>query len=590
MENIFKRKLIYALLGASLLAPIACSDDFLEAPVTAQLTESQTQSRAGLEALLIGVYSQLNGHNDFGWFGGNTNWLWGSIRGGDANKGSDAGDFNSISPIQRFTELTPTNNHPNEVWRNLYEGISRANFYLKQLEAAEILLPDVPDFDSVEDYKLKRSAEARFLRAHYYFHLRRLFKNVPYITPDMDYSTEILAVAQPNNVEIYPMIEADMKYAADNLPPTQPQVGRANSWAAKAYLGKIYLYQNKHSEALPLFTDVINNGVTSNDKKYGLVPSFSNVFRGAYENNEESVFAFQAAAGVGSIATTNHEIAMNYPYNTGPNGPGECCGFYQPSFELANSYRTEDGLPLLDKSYNDSGKELKTDMGLESEDAFTPDAGPVDPRLDHTIGRRGIMFLDWQAHPGKDWIRDQRFAGPYTQKKLSYEKGEKGTYQDGSSWTPGYQSINTYIIRFADVLLMAAEAEVEVGSLENARTYVNLVRARAAASPLIVGGAPAANYDITTYTNTWADQELARNAVRFERKLELALEGHRFFDLVRWGIAEETLNAYFAYEEQKLILNIPGSKFTAGKHEYLPIPQRQIDLQGTDILSQNPGY
>lgn len=580
MKNILKRNLAYALVGATLMVPIACSDEFLEAPVTGQLSEPQLLGQPGLDGLLIGVYSSVNGRGH-GWFGGNTNWLWGSIRGGDANKGSDAGDFNSISPIQRFAELEPVSGHPNEVWRASYEGIARANVLLRQLERSE---------EVSEAYKTARAAEARFLRAHYYFHLRRLFHRVPWIDESADYSGEVLAVEIPNDKEIYPLIEADMQFAIDNLPPTQPQVGRVNHWAAKTYMGKIYLYQDKFTEAKAMFDDVIANGVTSNGLKYGLVPYFVDVFRGENENSEESVWAYQAAAGVGNVLNTNHEIAMNYPYNTGPSGPGECCGFFQPSFELANSYRTSDGLPLLDGSYNQPDNELKTDMGVQSDQPFTPDEGPVDPRLDHTIGRRGIMFLDWQPHPGFAWIRDQRFAGPYTQKKLSYQEAEKGTYQDGSSWTPGYHSINTYIIRFADVILMAAEAEIEAGTLEKAREYVNMIRTRAANSPLVVDGTEAANYVIDTYDEPWTDADFARDAVRFERKLELALEGHRFFDLVRWGIAAETLNSYFTYEAQKLPLNIPGSQFTAGKHEYLPIPQRQIDLQGPDVLQQNPGY
>ncbi len=311
------------------------------------------------------------------------------------------------------------------------------------------------------------------------------------------------------------------------------------------------------------------------------------VFRGANENHEESVFAFQAAAGTGSVDNTNIELAMNYPYNTGPAGPGECCGFFAPSFELASSYRTQAGLPLLDESYRQPGKELKTDIGILSKDPFTPDLGPVDPRLDQTIGRRGIMFLDWMEHPGFNWIRDQSYAGPFTQKKYSYRRSEKGTYQDGSSWTPGYHAINFMIIRYADVLLLAAETEIELGNLEKGREYINLVRARAANPAGFVD--EKVKYEIRPYAAFMGKAE-AMQALQFERKLELALEGQRFFDLVRWGIAEREINEYLQYEGAKLPTNLGGARFTAGKHEYLPIPQRQIDLQGRDILQQNPGY
>ncbi|MEO0333209.1 MAG: RagB/SusD family nutrient uptake outer membrane protein [Bacteroidota bacterium] len=404
----------------------------------------------------------------------------------------------------------------------------------------------------------------------------------------------------PNTEEVWPNIEADFQFAMNNLPETQAEVGRPNKWAAAVFLARTYMYQDKFNEAKVLYDDIIANGQTSNGLKYGLVENFEDVFRGTNENHQESVFAFQAASNTGSIANTNNGIAMNYPYNTGPAGPGECCGFYQPSFELVNSYRTgADGLPLLDGSYNNAANAVKDDYGILSADPFEPDQGPLDPRLDHSIGRRGIMFLDWQKHPGDDWIRDQGYAGPFTQKKYSYYEADKGIYQDGSSWTPGYHSINFMIMRFSDVLLMAAEAEIEVGSLETAREYVNMVRARAANSFVMDPDTdgPAANYVIGTYDTPWTGQDAARQAVRFERKLELALEGQRFFDLVRWGIADSEINAYFDYEGTRLQTNLSGAEFTPNQDEYLPIPQEQIDRQqiegsdgSTSVLVQNPGY
>jgi starch-binding outer membrane protein, SusD/RagB family len=589
MKNIFRKKVTYLTVFCLLTTAIACNEDkFLDVPVTGQVSGSQLLSEDGLDGLLIGVYAALNGNDALGWFSGQTNWLWGSIRGGDANKGSDAGDFATIIPYARF-EQTPTDPEHISKWRGSYEGISRANIFLANLEAFEGY--------SAEE-KAPLAAEARFLRGLYYFELRRAFLNVPWVDETL---TDAEAALVSNTVEIWPNIEADFQFAMDNLPETQEQVGRVNSWAAAAFLARTYMYQDKFNEAKALYDDIIANGQTSNGLKYGLVENFEDIFKGPNENHQESVFAFQAAANTGSINNTNHDIAMNYPYNTGPSGPGECCGFFQPSFELVNSYRTNaNGLPLLDGSYNNASNAVKDDYGLLSSQPFTPDAGPLDPRLDHSIGRRGIMFLDWQKHPGDAWIRDQSFAGPYTQKKYSYYEADKGTYQDGSSWTPGYHSINFMIMRFADVLLMAAEAEIEVGSLETARTYVNMIRERAGNTVVLDPdtGNPAANYVISTYTTPWANQEEARRAVRFERKLELALEGQRFFDLVRWGIAQPTLNAYLAFEGARLRTNLgSGSTFTPNQDEYLPIPQTQIDLQqaeGSDgqssVLIQNPGY
>src|SRR5690606_18007429 len=330
----------------------------------------------------------------------------------------------------------------------------------------------------------------------------------------------------PNNIDIWPNIEADFTFAYENLPELQPQVGRANKWAAGAYLAKALLYQQKFAEALPIFTDVIEQGKTSDGQAYDLFPTFGGLFRLENENSQESVFAFQATGGAQSTDNASHEYAMNFPYNT---LPGNCCGFFHPSFELAASYRTDgDGLPLLDGSYRDPANTIKTDQGLQSDDTFTPDDGNLDPRIDHTIGRRGIPFLDWGPHPGFDWIRDQSYAGPYTPKKYTYAQAEESSL-DGSGWTPGYMALNFMIIRFADVLLMAAECEVEAGSLEKALEYVNLVRARAANSAGWVqnqaGNGNAANYVIGQYTS-FTSQDDAREKVRFERKLELPLEGH----------------------------------------------------------------
>jgi starch-binding outer membrane protein, SusD/RagB family len=578
MRNIFKKKAAILLIGAMVLGPLACKDSFLDIPPAGQLAETQLASAKGVEGLLIGAYAAINGRGD--WHAGATNWLWGSIRGGDANKGTNAGDFSSMNPIERF-ETETVNGEVNTKWRGTYEGISRANITLATLAKAS---------DVTEANAKRISGEARFLRGHYYFELKKNFNMVPWIDETLDYGTGAEKV--PNNVDIWPMIEADFKYAYDNLPETQSEVGRANKWAAGAYLGKALLFQKKFGEAKAVFDQVIANGKTSDGKKYGLVPNFGTLFRLAGENSQESVFAFQATGGAANTNNANTEYAMNMPYNSGDQGPGGCCGFFHPSFDMAASYRTTAlGLPLLDNSYRTPANELKTDMGVASNQPFTPDAGTLDPRLDHTIGRRGIPFIDWAVHPGFDWIRDQSYAGPYTPKKYTYSKAEDNT-RDKSGWTPGYTATNFMIIRFADVLLMAAECEVEVGSLAKAFEYVNLIRERAANPAGFVkksDGTNAANYVVSPYLAPFASQDDARKAVRFERKLELALEGHRFYDLVRWGIAKAELDPYLAYEAAKIPSHFAGATFTE-KHQYLPIPQRQIDLQGKDVLTQNPGF
>jgi hypothetical protein len=565
-----------------LTVAFSCKDSFLDIPATASLSEAQLTSKAGVEGALIGAYSALNAKG-YSRLGAPNNWVYGSIMGGESNKGTDPGDYTAINPMQRY-EVDATNGDVNDTWRPKYEGISRCN--------ATIRLANVSTALSDADKK-RIIGEARFLRGHYYFELKKLFNSVPYIDETVDYGKGIEAVK--NSPNFWDKIEGDFKFAMDNLPETQSQAGRVNKWAAATYLAKANLFQGKFAQAKTLFDQVISSGKTSNGKKYALVSNFSEVFNAENDNHEESVFALQSSMNTQNVNNSNWFDDLNYPYNTGTNGPGNCCGFFQPSFSLANAYRTKDGLPLLDGSYNSGANQLKHDYGVESSAPFTEDAGPVDPRLDFTVGRRGIPYLDWTEHPGKDWIRSQVYAGPYSPKKFVYYKRQENTLTDGSSWTRGYATMNFNIIRFADVLLMAAEAEIEAGSLEKAREYTNMVRGRAANKASWVTENSdkskfAANYNIATYSAPWTDKTVARSAVRMERMLELAQEGHRFFDLVRWGIAETELNNYLAYESKILVAKFGGAKFTKGKNEYLPIPQPQIDVQGKDILTQNPGY
>ncbi|MBX2844542.1 MAG: RagB/SusD family nutrient uptake outer membrane protein [Flammeovirgaceae bacterium] len=572
-----KTKSILLSFFLLLWATIACKDDFLEVAPTASLVQAQLSSEPGLEGSLIGVYSLLLGRDGAGFYSSTNNWFWGSVRGGDANKGSDAGDQSFMNEVQAFNPQT-TNGEVLNKYARTYEGIVRANSTLGLLATPE---------EGISAATLLRiEAETKFLRGLYYFELKKLYNNTPYIDESWDGEEEV-----PNDKDLYPLIEADIKFAADNLPETQSEAGRINKWGAMAYLAKVYLFQQKYADAKPLFDQVIANGVTTNGIKYGLVPKFSDIHRPANDNHEESVFAIQAAAGTGSISNANPDLVLTFTYNGGPAG---CCGFFQPSFELSNSYRTSGGLPLLDGSYNNASNKLVHDLGIAADADFTPDSGPVDPRLDHTVGRRGIPYLDWGNHPGKAWIRDQNNGGAYSPKKWVFFQEDQSAYTDGSSWTAGYTAINVNLMRFADVLLMAAEIEVEIGDLEKAREYVNMIRTRAANAEGFVmddTGAPAANYDISLYNTAWTDQATARDAVRFERKLELAMEGHRFFDLCRWGVADQVLNAYLAHEDA-IIPASPfiGASFQAGVDEILPIPQDEIDLIGAEVLKQNPGY
>lgn len=538
----------YFILGMLLIGTLpSCSDEFLDQPALGALGDDVLATRDGVNKLLIGAYAALDGQGEGGtdalgggngWEAAPENWIYGTVAGGEASKGSFAGDQPAIDPIVNFYS-SPSNGFFNTKWKATFEGIKRTNNVLK-------LLPNVPELTDSERQDI--AGQARFLRGHFYFELKKMFNMVPWI----DETTE--DPNQPNDQDIWPMIEADFQFAYENLPPTQPEFARANKWAAAAYLGKTYLYQKKYQEANTIFKEVIASGVNPAGTKYALLDNFSDNFDAAKENNAETVFDIQMVAnsGTGTISNSNSGNMLNFPYNS----PFRCCGFYQPTQDLVNSFKTDPatGLPYLE-NYNQNP--VKSDMGITSAQAFDPYTGSLDPRLDWTVGRRGVPYHDWGHHPGQSWVRDQTYGGPYAPKKTIYWQATQNLYADQSSWAPG-TAINVHIIRFADIILMCAETEAHLGNLMEAMNLVNQIRERAMnpdgylktyideSAPMDgFTNTPAANYTIELYTAAqFGSQEDALKAIYFERKLELAMEGHRFFDLVRWEIAEQELNAY----------------------------------------------
>ncbi|WAC13027.1 RagB/SusD family nutrient uptake outer membrane protein [Dyadobacter pollutisoli] len=601
----FKKYILALSLFLTAVILDSCSDSLLDIGAQGALSEEQTYNRAGVDALLVGAYAALDGQQfvnggaqnlsgSNAWEAAPDNWTFGSIAGGDAHKGSDGSDQPAIDAIAKFS-ADPSNSYFNSKWRTVYEGINRANTVIRVLA----LVPEISDAD-----RASLNGQARFLRGHYYFELKKIFNNVPWIDETIKTADAPKVV---NTVDIWPNIQADFEYAYANLPVTQPEVGKVNKWAAGSYLAKTLLYQKKYAEAKTVFDAVIAQGVTSSGAKYALTRRFEDNFDAATDNSSESVFAIQMAAndGTNNIANANQGGMLNFPYG---DSPFRCCGFFQPSQDLVNSYRTnsQTGLPYVD-DYNTHV--VKSDQGIASSQAFTPDAGNLDPRLDWTVGRRGLPYHDWGFHPGASWIRSpgQSYAGPYSPKKNIYWQATQDIYSDQSAWAPG-TAINVNVIRYADVLLMAAEVEAQLNNLAQAQTYVNLVRARAAdpastlykyvndKNPLAgFSTTPAANYKIAVYpAGAFAGmgKDGALKAIYFERKIELAMEGHRFFDLVRWGIAQTALTAFFQYEGT-VTTDVRGGSFIAGKNEYFPIPQRQIDLStqsGSSSLRQNANY
>jgi len=582
MKNNLRKIKVWATF-VSLCFWMGC-DDFLDTqPYGTTTLQTLSKQTSGAEALLIAAYSNLDGFSIGAyvpWTSSGSNWVYGSITGGDAYKGSDNSDQQFITWIETHKDVTPENPFLQQKWTTYYNGIARANDAIRAFQA----LNGISD-----EFRNMRIAEARFLRGFFHFELRKIFGWVPFIDETM------VDVRVGNAVEIFGKIGKDFLYAADYLPMIQEQPGRITKGASLSYFGIIKMWEHDYDSARIYFDYVISSN------QYKLNATYHENFNAEYRNRAESILEVQQSVNDGAQAGPNGNPGdwLNYPY-----APGYCCGFHQPSQNLVNAFKTGDsGLPLLD-TYNEIGKDVTSDEGLLSTDPFTPYAGNLDPRLDWTVGRREIPYLDWGKHPGKDWIRDQVFAGPYSPKKTIIYKSQESSYGDNTTWLKMLTANNLKLLRYADLLLYAAEAEVEIGNLGVAMELVNQVRNRAAnpagwvhtyvdpSNPALgFTDIPAANYFIKPYT-TFPDKEFARKAVRFERRLELGMEGHRFFDLVRWGIAAAEKNKYF--EKEKLIRShLVNAHFQEGKNEFLPIPQKAIELSykdGNPTLSQNHGY
>ena len=544
----------------------ACKKSFLDAQPYGQYTSDLIKNKKGLDGLLVGVYGVLDGQGVAGdpWETSAVNWATAGVAADDAYKGTDANDQPQMTEVEQY-KSQPSNRYFYNKWLAVYEGVSRSNSVIRLAADPAIVL--------TEDEKKNILGQARFLRGHYHFEAKKMWNKVPYIS---DTTT-----TYNNASDIWSKIEEDFKFAYDNLPEKQDLAGKVNKWAAACYLAKSYIYQKKFTEAKALFDVITVSGMTAQGKQYGLLDAYWQAFDAEYDNNKEEVFGISTAASGNVDGSGERSLGLAFPYG----GDFGCCGFFQPSQNLVNAYKTGvDGLPLF-TTFNDV--DLKNDQGLKDADAYTNDnTTPLDPRLDWSVGRRGVPFWDWGPHPGYSWIRDQNYAGPFSPKKHVFSRKDESTLTS-SGWK-NITAKDIYLIRYSDVLLMAAEAEIEVGSLAKAQAYINQVRGRAKNPASWVKSAPA-NYVINLYSVPFVSKQAATTAVRFERRLELAMEGIRWFDLVRWGIAAETLNTYLAKEKLKRTYKTTAS-FTKGKNEYFPIPASIIDIAAKygNTLDQNP--
>lgn len=579
------RKSLFVALGTAALTGVStsCSDEFLEVKPTAVLNDASLANRDGVNLLLIGAYSMLDGVQALSsfsdWHGAADNWVYGSVTSDDAYKGSIETDQPEITFIET-KNIQADNNHFRGKWRAVYDGVARTNDVI-------LMVGRVTDLTDAE--KTQARAQARFLRGHYHFEAKKVWNNVPYLDETIYNPSNPNSTKVANTENIWPKIEADLKFAYDNLPETQAQRGRATKWAAGAMLAKAMLFQNKFADAKPILEALVASG------RYRLVDRYPDNHRVGTNNNAESIFEVQFSVNDGASISNNGNRGATLNYPMGAGALTTCCGFFQPTQNLVNAFKTDaNGLPLLD-TFNQ--EDVTNDQNVLSEQPFTPYAGPLDPRLDHTVGRRGIPYLDWGVHPGRNWIRNQNYAGPYSPKKHVPQRSDAAA---GWTWSgnPRQNANNYRMIRLSHVLLWLAEIEVETGNLERARTLVNQIRRRAANPEgflRLPNGQLAANYRVAEYPAdhpAFASKAAAQKAVRFEQRLEFAMEGHRFFDLVRWGIAEPVMNEYYRVEQAKRTY-LRGVNFTKGKHEYFPIPLQEIfnsKLDGKETLKQNAGY
>ena len=605
----------YRQLGTTalvvLLAGAAYScKDFLIGNPQGSLDEITLTNRAGVEGTLIAAYRMLDCTNatNADWGCAASNWVWGSVTSDDAYKGSEASDQPAINDLEAYSWGTgDAEGYLNTKWRAVFEGVVRSNSAIRLLD--KVVSEKPGEFSATEVDQIR--GEAIFLRAHYHFEAWRVWGNIPYYREgDTDYRKSNVGV------NVAAELLADLDDAIALLPaiPRRLQVGRATSWAALAYKGKVQMYAGDYAGALVTLRAVQTSGV------YALETSYDQVWTGfsAFANGPETILAFQASANDGEPDgnNANYGERLNFPHSGSPFG---CCGFHQPSQNMVNAFGVDaNGLPL---SLSDPNWNAR-DANLTGADVV-----PVDPRLDWAVGRDAVPFKDWGLHAA-GWIRSPTYGGPYSAKKNTHERASGAVSNVGWVNTQ-LNSVNIHIYRYADALLLLAEAEVEAGVLENARTIVNQIRARAgqvaqgcgsgfntasdsalkARYPICVGDTrmavplnqgvtvdslttPWAVYRIGEYAVPWIDQATARTAVRYERKLELSMEGQRFFDLRRWGGADTVLNNYVTVEKNRRPYLVFAQVFGT-RHNLFPIPAIQIELSrvGTeDRLVQNPGW
>lgn len=555
---------------------MSCGETWLDVTPLGTIGEAQLLTADNADALVTACYARLVD----GSLSGYSEWQYGgSIRGGDAYKGgAGTADAGMIHPLEVFNQITSDYSQGNGVWTTMYASISRCN-------KAIGVLNQIPDADM--PLKNVRLAEARFLRGHFYFSLKKVFRYPVWVDETMtNDDVKQRSNREFSDEELWNLIAADFQYAYDNLPATQPEVGRANKWAAAAYLAKtrleqayvqdennnvVSITQSRLQEVITLCNAVIGSG------QYGLFDNYGKNFTYGYDNGIEALFQKQYSLNDGTV-TGKCDLEHLLNYNMAP-GYG-CCWFNVPSQNLVNAFKTDaNGLPMFD-TYNDADVSTPADFQTHT----------FDPRLDHTVGIPTHPFkYDLTFVYDYSWARTPSVYGNYSTMKECQLPGSPSFKAVGPFFG---SSKNVDILRYDDVILMKAEALIETNQEMLALPLINQIRERAANTDWLKygDGTTFSNYHIGLYEDgvniNWT-QDNARKALRFERRLEFAMESPRFFDLVRWGVAAETINAYFNVEKNKR-LYLASAHFRKNQDEYLPIPLAQITLS-EGLYVQNAG-
>ena len=572
------KALKYITIAAALLLPMTACDSFLEVTPQGIANSDDLNSVDNVEKMVIAAYSALGNDNyQDGMF---SPWPYGDLRAGDAYKGgAGTGDMGDFHLFETFVYLRDDNSYLDKRWYAQYINIARCNDALKRINAL-----------SESDYAKKkmREAEVRFLRAHFYFEIKIMFKHIPWVDEN-DQSEDYINISnvEYTDQQLWEMIIEEFRYAVNNLPETQDEVGRANKNMAQAYLAKALLYaayvqddqhnvtsidQNKLQEVVTLCQGLGN--------RYALADDFAENFLCETENGKESIFAIQRSVNDNTLrGRLDWGAMLNYPMNPDYG----CCGFHCPSQNMVNAFQTDaNGLPQFD-TYNDNNIQTAEDLLTHN----------IDPRLNHTVAIPGAPY---KYNPEfifeTSWTRDPSTYGSFMSMKETVLP-DCPCFAFASPFMSSGK--NRDIIRYDDVMLWQAEALIELGRHQEALPLINAIRERAARSTtrlVDVQGDPIGKYVVAAYEPgkncpAWT-QEFARKALRWERRLEMSQEGTRYFDLVRWGIAAETVNAYFAVEKTRRTY-MGEAQCTKNRDEYFPIPKNQINFS-KKLYQQNHGW